>query len=285
MKECDMAEKIPLNDDFEAHRDHLKAVAYRMLGLLVEADDAVQEAWLRLHSTDVSEVKNLRAWLTTVVSRICLDHLRSRKARPEEALPDTAAGGSDPQDEAAMADSVGLAMLVVLQALGPPERVAFVLHDLFDVPFNDIAEIVGRSSEATRQLASRARRRVQGTPAIPEVDFKRQRQAAEAYLAAARAGDFDQLLAVLDPDVVRRAPISLGGQARGAAKIAEAATRYRARFAQLAVVDGVPALVVAPRGRLGLVIRFTVNAAGKITEIEILNDREQLAKMEVALLA
>jgi RNA polymerase sigma factor (sigma-70 family) len=278
-----MADEKSVTDRFEEHRDHLRGVAYRMLGSLAEADDAVQETWLRLTAADVSSVKNLRAWLTTVTSRLCLDHLRARKARPEESLPATAAAGVDPAAEAAMADSVGLAMLVVLQALGPPERVAFVLHDLFDVPFDDIAEIVGRSSEATRQLASRARRRVQGAPASPEVDFRLQRKVAEAYLAAARAGDFDGLLAVLDPDVVRRAPVALGGTTRGAAEIARAAAGYRARFAQLALVDGVPALVVAPRGRLGLVIRFTLKG-DKIAEMDIVNDREQLAKMEVALI-
>jgi hypothetical protein len=180
---------------------------------------------------------------------------------------------------------VGLAMLVVLQALGPPERVAFVLHDMFDVPFDDIADIVGRSADATRQLASRARRRVQGTPSLPEVDFKRQQQVAEAYLAAARAGDFDGLLALLDPDVVLHAPQSVGGNKRGAHEIATVAARYRARFARVALVDGVPALVVAPRGRLGLVIRFTLSTIGKVSSIDIINDRQQLARMEVAVLS
>ena len=277
-----MSEKDSLAAEFEAHRDHLRSVAYRMLGSAAEAEDAVQETWLRLSTADAAGVKNLRAWLTTVVSRICLDQLRSRKSRHEEALPESTAGGVDPKDEAAMADSVGLAMLVVLQALGPPERVAYVLHDLFDVPFDDIAAIVGRSSDATRQLASRARRRVHATPAIPEADFKLQRQAAEAYLAAARAGDFDGLLAVLDPNVEVRGPVGLGGGSRGARVIAEGAMKYRARFAQVAIVDGVPALVVAPRGRLGLVIRFTLNA-DKISVIEIINDREQLSKLEVAM--
>lgn len=278
-----MTEQISLADRFEEHRDHLRGVAYRMLGSLAEADDAVQETWLRLSTADISAVQNLRGWLTTVASRICLDMLRSRKARKEESLPEGSAGRADPQREAEMADSVGLAMLVVLQALGPPERVAFVLHDLFNVPFDDIAEIVGRSAEATRQLASRARRRVQGTPAVPEVDFKRRRQVAEAYLAAARAGDFDRLLAVLDPDVELRAPSALGGVKRGAHTIAAGAVKVRAKFAQVAVVDGVPALIVAPRGRLGLVIRFTLKG-DKIAGIDVINDREQISRMEVALL-
>src|SRR5436309_9638752 len=201
-----------LAEQFEAERPHLRAVAYRMLGSLSEAEDAVQESWLHLSRSDTSDVANLGGWLTTVVARICLDMLRSRKSRHEESLdvhvPDPIASheeGIDPEQEALLADSVGLALLVVLDTLNPAERLAFVLHDLFGVPFDEIASIVGRSPTAARQLASRARRRVQGAATAPDVDLTRQREVVDAFLAASRGGDFDALLAVLDPDVVLRA--------------------------------------------------------------------------------
>src|SRR4051795_7899148 len=223
---------------FEAHRNHLRAVAYRMLGSLSEADDAVQEAWLRLSRTDASEVENLGGWLTTVVARVSLNMLRSRATRREEPLgvhlPDPivdSADGTDPEHEALLADSVGLALLIVLETLNPPERLAFVLHDMFAVPFDEIAPIVERSPEATRQLASRARRRVQGEKAIPDADLDSQREVFDAFLAASREGDFEGLLEVLDPDVVRRADrgaASIGASrvVRGAANVARQALAF-----------------------------------------------------------
>src|SRR5919198_2416096 len=225
-----MDEHAFLAERFEAHRTHLKAVAYRMLGALSEADDAVQEAWLRLSRSDTSDITNLGGWLTTVVGRVCLDMLRSRTARREDPLeahlPDpivSHADGSDPEHEALVADAVGLALLVVLESLGPAERLAFVLHDMFAVPFEEIAPIVGRSPAAARQLASRARRRVQGAAPLPDPDLARQRQVVDAFLAAARGGDFDALVAVLDPDVVLRAEGGATGitqHIRGAATVA-----------------------------------------------------------------
>ena len=217
-----------LAEQFEANRTHLRAVAYRMLGSLSEADDAVQEAWLRLSRSDTSGVENLGGWLTTVVARVCLDMLRSRKSRREEPLgahvPDPMVSredGIDPEHEALLADSVGLALLVVLETLAPAERVAFVLHDMFDLPFDEIAPIVGRSPTAARQLASRARRRVQGAATVPDADLTRQREVVDAFLAASRGGDFDALLALLDPDVVLRAdraPCRRAHRARSAAR-------------------------------------------------------------------
>ena len=224
-----------LAERFEANRTHLRAVAYRMLGSLSEADDAVQEAWLRLSRSDTSGVENLGGWLTTVVARVCLDMLRSRKSRREEPLdahvPEPIVSredGIDPEHEALLADSVGLALLVVLETLAPAERLAFVLHDMFAVPFDEIAPIVGRSPTAARQLASRARRRVQGAATVPDADLTRQREVVDAFLAASRGGDFDALLAVLDPDVVLRAdraavPAGASREVRGAAAVAEQA--------------------------------------------------------------
>ena len=226
-----------LAERFEANRTHLRAVAYRMLGSLSEADDAVQEAWLRLSRSDTSGVENLGGWLTTVVARVCLDMLRSRKSRREEPLgahvPEPIVSredGIDPEHEALLADSVGLALLVVLETLAPAERLAFVLHDMFAVPFDEIAPIVGRSPAAARQLASRARRRVQGAATAPDADLTRQREVVDAFLAASRGGDFDALLAVLDPDVVLRADraaVQAGAsrEVRGAAAVAEHASR------------------------------------------------------------
>lgn len=276
---------------FEEHRDHLRAVAYRMLGSLSEAEDAVQEAWLRLHRAGASGVENLRGWLTTVVSRVCLDMLRSRRSRREEPLdaqPDGAGGAAaDPESEAAMADSVGLALLVVLDTLAPAERLAFVLHDLFALPFEEIAGIVGRSPAAARQLASRARRRVQGAPA-PDADLTRQRELVEAFLAALRGGDLAALVAVLDPDVVIRADRTVappdGRETRGAADWARQAVQF-SRAAQGAVVpaliDGEMGLALAPGGRVLRVLRFTIDG-GRITEIDIVADPARLQELEIA---
>jgi RNA polymerase sigma factor (sigma-70 family) len=284
-----MDEKF-LGEKFEAHRAHLRRVAYRMLGAQTEADDAVQEAWLRLSRQDAGGIDNLGGWLTTVVARVCLDMLRGRKARREEPLdehvPEPVAN-EDAEQEALLADSVGLALHVVLQTLAPAERVAFVLHDMFAVPFDDIAPIVGRSAAATRQLASRARRRVQGTPAIPDEEVTRRQKVVDAFLAAAREGDFEGLLAVLDPDVVVRydeAAVRLGGSAelRGANAVA-AAFKGRARAAQSALVNGAVGIIVAPRGQLLLVLNVTV-ANGKITAIEATADPERLAEFDLAVL-
>jgi RNA polymerase sigma-70 factor (ECF subfamily) len=277
---------------FEEHRAHLRAVAYRMLGSLSEADDAVQEAWLRLHRAGASGVENLRGWLTTVVSRVCLDMLRSRRSRREEPLdaePEHLGGAAvDPETEAAMADSVGLALLVVLDTLAPAERLAFVLHDLFALPFDEIAGIVGRSPAAARQLASRARRRVQGAPAAPDADPTRQRGLVEAFLAALRGGDVAALVAVLDPDVVVRADRMVappdGQETRGAADWARQAVQF-SRAAQgavqLAVIDGEIGLALAPRGRVHRIVRFTIDG-DRITEIDILADPAQLDQLEIA---
>jgi RNA polymerase sigma-70 factor (ECF subfamily) len=288
-----MDDREGLAEAFEAHRTHLRAVAYRMLGSVNEADDAVQEAWLRLNRAAGGGIDNLGGWLTTVVARVCLDMLRSRRSRreapleeqaPEPAPGDGAAG--DPEHEAVLADSVGLALLVVLDTLAPAERLAFVLHDMFAVPFDEIAPIVGRSPEATRQLASRARRRVQGA-ATPDADVGRQRQVVDAFLAAARGGDFDALLALLDPDVVLRsdaAAVQAGapGELRGAAEVA-GTFAGRARVAQPALVDGVVGLVWAPGGRPRVVFDLTI-AAGRITAIELVADAERLGELEVAIL-
>ena len=274
---------------------HLRAVAYRMLGSLSEADDAVQEAWLRLSRSDTGGVENLGGWLTTVVARVCLDMLRSRKLRREESLgphlPEpilSREDGVDPEHEALLADSVGLALLVVLETLPPAERLAFVLHDMFAVPFDEIAPIVGRSPIAARQLASRAHRRVQGAAVVPDADLSRQREVADAFLSAAREGDFDALLAVLDPDVVLRADIGAGraGVPRvihGAQTVARQALAF-ARLAGLArpvLVNGAPGIVASlPDGRPISVMGFTV-AQGKIVEIDILADPARLRQMDL----
>lgn len=289
-----MDEKKILADRFEANRGHLRAVAYRMLGSRMEAEDAVQEAWLRLNRSDTANVDNLGGWLTTVVARVCLDMLRSRRSRREEPLearaPEPASDsgrGYEPEQEMLLADSVGLALLVVLQTLAPAERVAFVLHDMFDLPFEQIAPVVGRSATAARQLASRARRRVRGTDALPDPDRRRQLQVVEAFLAASRGGDFDALLAVLDPDVVFRADMKaaqLGAVAeiRGAAGVA-AAFKGRAQGARAALVDGAVGLLVAPGGRLRIAVRFTI-ADGKIVVIEAVANPESLARLDLAVL-
>ena len=288
-----------LAERFEENRAHLRAVAYRMLGSPIEADDAVQEAWLRLSRSDTGGVENLGGWLTTVVARVCLDMLRSRRSRREEPLGElprrrvpepsvSHAEGIDPEHEALLADSVGLALVVVLETLSPAERVAFVLHDMFSVPFEEIAPIVGRSPATTRQLASRARRRVRGATDVPDADLARQREVVEAFLAASRDGDFDALVAVLDPDVVLRAddgalPVVAAREVRGAPAVARRAVKGRARAARPALVNGAVGVVVAPRGRLLVVLGFTIRG-GKIAEIEAIADPERLSELDLALL-
>src|SRR2546422_7132498 len=283
-----------LAERFEANRTHLRAVAYRMLGSLSEADDAVQEAWLKLSRAETSGVENLGGWLTTVVARVCLDMLRSRKSRREEPMgaylpePIVSRGeGSNPEHEALIADSVGLALLVVLETLSPAERVAFVLHDLFDLPFDESAPIVGRSPTAARQLASRARRRVQGAATVPDADPTRQRKVVDAFLAASRGGAFDALLAVLDPDVVLRADRAAvqAGASRGVRGAPAVAKQFsgRARGAQPALVNGAVGLVWAPRGRPHVVFGFTITH-GKIGEIDLVADPERLRQLDLAVL-
>jgi RNA polymerase sigma-70 factor (ECF subfamily) len=275
---------------FEENRGHLRAVAYRMLGSLAEAEDAVQEAWLRLSRSDVSDVGNLAGWLTTVVSRVCLDMLRSRKSRREDSLdtyvPDPVLGAVGPEDEAVQADAIGLALLVVLETLSPAERLAFVLHDMFGVGFDEIATIVDKSPAATRQLASRARRRVQGAPAS-DGDVSRQRVVVEAFLAASRGGDFEALLELLDPEVLLRADAGaasgeFAGPAvsklvRGAKAVVEQALLFSrmAPYTELALVNGLPGAITVVNGRLMGVMALTVTD-GRITEIDILADVERL---------
>jgi RNA polymerase sigma-70 factor (ECF subfamily) len=289
-----MSDNEFLVDGFEANRPHLRAVAFRMLGSLSEADDAVQEAWIRLNRTDTSSVENLGGWLTTVTARVCLDMLRSRTSRREDPFaanaPEPAADGVDPEYEAALADSVGLAMLVVLETLPPAERLAFVLHDMFAVPFDEIAPIVGRSSTATRQLASRARRRVQGPVELPEVDRTRQREVVGAFLAAAREGSFEGLVALLDPDATLHVDANAGGRGpereiNGAALIATGARAHahRARYGRLALVDGAVGIVVAPRGKLQQAQTFVIED-DKIVAIDIVADPDRLANLEIAVL-
>ncbi len=275
---------------------HLRAVAYRMLGSLSEADDAVQEAWLRLSGADRSDVVNLGAWLTTVVARVSLNMLRSRNTRRQVPLaphmPDPIidrAEGTDPEHEALLADSVGLALLVVLETLPPAERLAFVLHDMFAIPFDQIAPIVDRSPEAARQLASRARRRVQGETTLPDTDLDRQREVVEAFMAAARNGDFDALVAVLDPDVVLRADMgaSLAGwrEVRGAVAVASQAQIY-SRLGLLmrpALVNGVPGGVSMRDGKPFAVGAFTVRG-GKVAALDILADPARLRQLDLAVL-
>ncbi len=282
-------------NEFEEHRAHLRAVAYRMLGSVPEAEDAVQEAWLRMDRTDVSDVRNMRGWLTTVVAHICLDMLRARTARPEQQLDETVAASRiataepvDPEQEALLADSVGTALLVILQRLSPAERLAFVLHDMFDLPFAEIAPIVGRSENTAAQLAARARRRVRGQTPDPATDLVRQRRLVEAFLTAARDGDFDSLLAALDNDVVLRVDAAAAGSAttvRGAQAVAANARAFsaNARFAEPALVDGAVGIVVAAGGRLALVLRFGV-VGDKITEIDIEADPDRLRGLDLAVL-
>lgn len=290
-----------LAERFEGNRPHLRGVAYRMLGSLAEADDAVQEAWLRLSRSDTGEVENLGGWLTTVVARVCLDMLRSRASRreaPLDALPPhqlaSRAGDSDPEQEALLADSVGLALLVVLEKLTPAERLAFVLHDMFALSFDEIAPVVERTPAAARQLASRARRRVHGmgereeTAPAPAGEVARRREIVDAFLAAARGGDFAALLAVLDPDVVLHSdraavPAGVPLEIRGAAAVAKRATRGGARAAQPALVNGAIGVIVAPRGKLLMVLDFTI-ADGKIVAIDAIADPERVRGLDLAVL-
>jgi RNA polymerase sigma-70 factor (ECF subfamily) len=284
-----------LVERFEAERAHLRAVAYRMLGSVSEADDVVQDAWLRLSRVDAGSVDNLGGWLTTVVARLCLDTLRSRKTRrevpigvhvPEPIVSNGDAG--DPEQEAILADSVGLAMLVVLEQLTPSERLAFVLHDTFGLPFDEIAPIVGRSTDATRQLASRARRRVRGAETSSDVSIERQREVIDAFLAAARAGDFEALLRVLDPDVVARADAGAGSsilgrsrEIRGAREVAKQALGFRqlAPGARHVLVNGAAGLAVFREGQPFAVIAFTIRG-GRVTELDILADPERLPDLD-----
>ena len=293
-----MAESDWLAEGFEQNRPRLKAVAYRMLGSLAEADDAVQEAWLRLSRSDASGVDNLSAWLTAIVARVCLNVLRSRNTRREEPMgvnvPDpviSRVDGTSPEDKALLADSVGLALLVVLQTLTPAERLAFVLHDMFDLPFDEIAPIVGRSPATARQLASRARRRVRGAGVqAPDPDVARQREVVDAFLTAAHQGDFDALLAVLDPDVVLRsdggtARPDISGVLRGAAAVASGAlmTARPSALERPALVNGAAGVVVTAGGQPVAVIGFTVSR-GKIVEIDAVADPERLLRLDLSVL-
>ncbi len=299
---------------FEEHRDHLRAVAYRLLGSTSDAEDAVQDTWLRLTGADTSEVKNLGGWLTTIVARVALNMLRSRRYRQEEPVGDswpgaaemaastavstraagagTASQAGDPEDEAVLADSVGLALLVVLDTLTPAERLAFVLHDLFAMPFTEVAAVLGRSPEATRQLASRARRRVRGAPSPDRAaDLARQREVATAFLAAARGGDIAALVTVLDSDVrltadAQASPSGKPVLLRGAELVASGAiaSSVRAGRSQLALVDGEVGIVFAPAGRLQVVLAFTVGATGQITAIDVIADPDRLRRLRLAVL-
>ncbi len=298
-----MDEREWLADRFEEHRAHLRSVAYRLLGSPSEAEDAVQDAWLRLSRADRSDVENLGGWLTTVVARVCLNRLQARRSRREEPLdahlPEpivSGAEGTDPEHEALLADAVGPALLVVLDTLAPAERLAFVLHDVFAVSFEEIAAIVDRSPAAARQLASRARRRVQGADTTPDADLSRQRTLVDAFLAAARDGDFQALLALLDPDIVVRADpaaVQMGAAAalqmgaaqevRGATYVAATFARLRARAAQPALINGAAGAVWALHRRPRVVFNFTI-AGGKIVAIDLIADPERISQLDVAIL-
>ncbi|MFE7776632.1 RNA polymerase sigma factor SigJ [Streptomyces sp. NPDC057445] len=292
-----MDETELLAERFEARRPHLRSVAYRMLGSLSEADDAVQEAWLRLSRSDTSDIENLAGWLTTVVGRICLDMLRSRTSRREDPLdvyvPDpivSSIRGTDPEQEALVADSVGLAMLVVLDTLPPAERLAFVLHDMFAVPFDEIAPIVGRTPTATRQLASRARRRVQGAEPAQDTDLARQREIVDAFIAASRGGDFEALVSLLDPDVVLR--VDGGVLAAGASKVVRGAEtvagqalmfRHFSPYARSVLINGTVGSITLPEGKAVAIMAFTFSN-GKVVQLDILADPERLRQIDVAAL-
>ncbi|HEY1687553.1 MAG TPA: sigma-70 family RNA polymerase sigma factor [Solirubrobacteraceae bacterium] len=293
-----MTDQQWLAERFEQQRPRLRAVAYRMLGSLSEADDAVQDAWLRLARADTSEVENLGGWLTTVVARVALNMLRSRSTRREQPLevcvPDPIidpADGTNPEHEALLADSVGLALLVVLERLTPPERLAFVLHDMFAVPFEDIAPIVGRSPEAARQLASRARRRVRGAAPVPDADLDAQWEVVDAFLAAARDGNFDALVAVLDPDVVLRADggalSGMSHRVQGAEAVASQALMFRQTESTVqftrALINGAAGIVSVRDGRPFTVLGYTIKG-GQIVEIDILADPERLAQLDLTIL-
>jgi RNA polymerase sigma-70 factor, ECF subfamily len=289
-----MDEREWLAERFEEHRTHLRAVAYRMLGSLSEADDAVQEAWLRLSRSDAGEIENLGGWLTTVVARVSLSTLRSRTTRREQPFGDhfpdpiiDPADGTDPEHEALLADSVGLALLVVLETLSPAERLAFVLHDMFAVPFDEIASIVDRSPAATRQLASRARRRVQGERIAPDPDLGRQREVVDAFLAASREGDFEALVAVLDPDIVLRQDLGSGvtREMRGVEAVASQAKMYSqlGLVVHHALINGAAGIVATRDGRPFSVGAITVRD-GRIVEMDWLTDRERLAQLDLTVL-
>ena len=290
-----MSERDWLAERFEERRTRLRAVAYRMLGSLSEADDAVQESWLRLNRTDADAIENLDGWLTTVVARVSLNMLRARKTRREEPieaqLPEPIldrADGMNPEHEALLSDSVGLALLVVLETLSPPERLAFVLHDMFAVPFDEIAPIVNRSPESARQLASRARRRVQGEGKVPDADLETQRRVVDAFLAASREGDFDQLVAVLDPDVVLRADFGHAGESRvvrGAREVAGQALFYAQFGLELrpVLVNGAVGMVTFQNGEPFSLGAVTVRG-GKIVELDFLADPERLRELNLTVL-
>lgn len=294
-----MDERDWLAERFESHRSHLRAVAYRMLGSTGEADDAVQEAWLRLSRSDPDAIENLGGWLTTVVGRVCLDMLRSRRSRREEQpgphVPDPILSRGDdseagPEHEAVMADSVGLALLVVLETLSPAERLALVLHDMFGLPFDEIAPIVDRSPTTARQLASRARRRVQGAPTVPDADLNRQREVVEAFMAASRHGDFDALVAVLHPDVVLRVDggtvaAGISGEVHGAEAVAGQAVLYQEHtpYSRLALVNGAAGIVTVRRGQPISVMAFSVRD-GKVVEMDLLADPERLRQLDLSVL-
>jgi RNA polymerase sigma-70 factor (ECF subfamily) len=277
----------PVN--FEAHRGHLHAVAYRMLGSHSEADDAVQETWLRVNRAAETEVANPRGWLTTVIARICLDMLRSRSARAEEPLDEVDYPGSTtgPEDDAVLADSVGIALMVVLETLSPAERLALVLHDVFDIPFTDIGPIIDRSPNAAAQLTLRARRRVRGAGQERHAGVTEQRHVVAAFLAAARDGDFDALLALLHPDVELRVDAAAAGGSpvlvRGASEVASRAAMFAANaaYADVVLIDGVPGVIVAPESRLILALRFSSNA-GVIVAIDICSDPSRLNRFDLA---
>jgi RNA polymerase sigma-70 factor (ECF subfamily) len=308
-----MADSDLLAAAFEAHREHLRAVAYRLLGSMSDADDAVQDTWLRLTGADTSEVENLGGWLTTVVARVSLNMLRARRHRQEEPVGDSWPGAAemaamtngaagpgaappsqagDPEDEAVLADSVGIALLVVLDTLTPPERLAFVLHDMFAMPFTEVGAVLGRSTDATRQLASRARRRVRGAGNPDRADdLTRQREVAAAFLAAARGGDMNALITLLDADVTLTGDSYVSGGGRpmvlqGAARASKGAMLASSRAAQsrLALVDGSVGIIWAPAGRLQVVLALTVNAASKITAIDIIADPGRLRRLRLAML-
>jgi RNA polymerase sigma-70 factor (ECF subfamily) len=293
-----MTESEYLAEQFEEHRTHLRAVAYRMLGSIGEADDAVQEAWLRLNRSDADEIENLGGWLTTVVARVCLNMLRSRRTRGEEPLeevrvPDpvvSSDSGLDPEHEALLADSVGLALLVVLETLTPAERLAFVLHDMFAVPFDEIGPMLDRSPTAARQLASRARRRVRGSAPVPDADLRRQREVVDAFFAASRDGDFEGLVAVLHPDAVLH---SDGGVlrpettrvVRGAREIASGALTFShlAPYVRPALINGAAGVVVTPEGEPFSLMGFTVTD-GLIAEIDVITDPDRLRELDLTVL-
>ena len=291
-----MADTEHLGQLFESERDHLRAVAYRMLGSTTEADDAVQETWLRLNRSDALSIENLGGWLTTVISRVCLDMLRSRKSRREESLESELTGsvaegsqGMNPEQEALLADSVGVALLVVLDTLTPPERLAFVMHDMFDVSFEEIASIIGRSPQAARQLASRARRRVRGPEKSQHTDLRRKGKVVNSFLVALRAGDFEGLLAVLDPDVLVRADMpgrpGAPAEVRGAANWAKGAVAYSQLVGsvQPALVNGSPGLVFALGGRLLRVLTFKI-VGDTIVEFEVIANPERLKELNLSVL-